>query len=217
MPRRLTHKERRAETRRCLMASAAQAFARHGLDRTSIDQVAEDAGYTKGAFYANFKSKKELFLAMLDERFSARMEQIEQVIAGEGTPSEKASRAGDDFAAMLDADPDWSRLFFEFNAYANRDEDFHEELVTRYRWMRERLGTALQARADELPMHPSISTEQLATMTIAMANGFALETLLEPEAIQKELLGTMLTIFFTGVEALGSAPAADGAAGQGSP
>ena len=61
MPRRLTHKERRAETRRCLMASAARAFARHGLDRTSIDQVAEDAGYTKGAFYANFKNKKELF------------------------------------------------------------------------------------------------------------------------------------------------------------
>ncbi len=214
MPRRLTHKERRAETRRCLMASAARAFARHGLDRTSIDQVAEDAGYTKGAFYANFKSKKELFLAMLDERFSERMQQIEQVISGEGTPPEKASRAGDDFAAMLDADPDWSRLFFEFNAYANRDEDFREELVTRYRWMRERLGAALQARANELPLHPSIATEQLATMTIAMANGFALETLLEPEAVPKDLLGTMLTIFFTGVEALGSKPAAGSPAGR---
>lgn len=199
MPRRLTHKERRAETRRCLMASAARAFARQGLDQTSIDQVAEDAGYTKGAFYANFKNKKELFLAMLDERFSERMEEIERVIAGEGSPAEKASRAGDDLAAMLDADPEWHRLFFEFNAYANRDEDFREELVTRYRWMRERLAAALRARAEELPIPASVTAEQLATMTIAMANGFALETLLEPEAVPKELLGTMLTIFFAGV------------------
>lgn len=206
MPRRLTHKERRAETRRCLMAAAARAFARQGLDQTSIDRVAEDAGYTKGAFYANFKNKKELFLAMLDERFSERMQEIEQVIAGEGSAAEKASRVGDDLAAMLDADPDWHRLFFEFNAYANRDEDFREELVTRYRWMRERLAAALQARAEELSIPASIAPEQLATMTIAMANGFALETLLEPEAVPKELLGTMLTIFFAGVQAMASTP-----------
>ena len=204
MPKRLTQKERRAETRRCLMTSAARAFARHGLDQTSIDRVAEDAGYTKGAFYANFKNKKELFLAMLDERFGERMEEIERVIGGEGSPAEKASRVGDDLAAMLDADPDWHRLFFEFNAYANRDEDFREELVTRYRWMRERLAAALKARAEELPIPPSITAEQLATMTIAMANGFALETLLEPEAVPKELLGTMLTIFFAGVHAVQS-------------
>ncbi len=204
MPRRLTQKERRAETRRCLMASAARAFARQGLDQTSIDRVAEDAGYTKGAFYANFKNKKELFLAMLDERFGERMQEIERVIAGEGSPAEKASRVGDDLAAMLDADPDWHRLFFEFNAYANRDEDFREELVTRYRWMRERLAAALKARAEELQIPPSIAPEQLATMTIAMANGFALETLLEPEAVPKELLGTMLTIFFAGVHAVQS-------------
>lgn len=199
MPGRLTRTEQRAKTRRCLMAAAARAFARDGLDRTSIDQVAEDAGYTKGAFYANFKSKKELFLAMLDERFGERMEEIERVIAGAGSPSEKASRVGDDLAAMLDADPDWHRLFFEFNAYANRDEDFREELVTRYRWMRERLAAALRARAEELSVPASVSAEQLATMTIAMANGFALETLLEPEAVPSELLGTMLTIFFAGV------------------
>jgi len=201
MPRRLTNQERRAETRRCLMAAAARAFVKQGLDRTSIDRVAEDAGYTKGAFYANFNNKQELFLAMLDERFGARMEEIERVIAGEGPPAEKASRAGDVFAAMLAADPDWNRLFFEFHAYAARDKDFREELVTRYRWMRERLVTALHARAEELPISSAISAEQLATMTIAMANGFALETLLEPEAAPEELLGTMLTLFFAGVEA----------------
>src|SRR2546430_1523989 len=91
---RLTRKEKQAHTRQCLMKSAARVFARRGLQQASIDEVAEDAGFTKGAFYANFKSKEELFLAMLDERFTQRIEDIERVIADEGSGPEKARRAG---------------------------------------------------------------------------------------------------------------------------
>src|SRR2546429_5544898 len=140
---RLTRKEKQAHTRECLMHSAARVFARRGLQQASIDEVAEDAGFTKGAFYANFKSKEELFLAMLDERFTERIEQIEVVIAGEGTAAERARRAGDDFASMVAADPEWQRMFFEFTAYAARNEDFREELVTRYRSMQARIAAAL--------------------------------------------------------------------------
>jgi len=101
---RLTRKQKQAHTRECLMHSAARVFARRGLQQASIDEVAEEAGFTKGAFYANFKSKEELFLAMLDERFAKRIEDIEDVIAGEGTPAEKAKRAGDQFVRKLRAD-----------------------------------------------------------------------------------------------------------------
>src|SRR5207249_8454527 len=139
---RLTRKQKQAHTRECLMRSAAQVFARRGLQQASIDEVAEEAGFTKGAFYANFKSKEELFLAMLDERFAQRIEDIEAVIAGEGSTAEKARRAGDQFARNFRADPEWERLFFEFSAYAARDEEFREELVTRYRAMREQMATA---------------------------------------------------------------------------
>ena len=200
MSPRLTNKERRAETRRCLMASAARVFSRDGLDRASIDRVAEDAGYTKGAFYANFKSKRELFLAMLDERFSERMARIEQVVSEPGSASEKLSQVGNDVATMLDADPESHRLFLEFSVHANRDEEFREELLTRYQWLRERLAALLQERTE--PPHAAASAERMATMTIAIANGFALESLLEPEAAPKEMLGAMLTIFFAGVVAL---------------
>ena len=110
MMSRLTRKEKQAHTRACLMNSAAKVFALRGLQQASIDEVAEDAGFTKGAFYANFKSKEELFLAMLDERFAKRIADIEEVIAGEGTAAEKAQRAGDQFVRMLRADAEWERL-----------------------------------------------------------------------------------------------------------
>jgi AcrR family transcriptional regulator len=201
MPR-LTRKEKQAHTRTCLMQSAAKVFTRRGLQQASIDEVAEDAGYTKGAFYANFKNKEELFLATLDERFTERIEQIEAVIAGEGTPAEKARRAGDDFAGAIAADPEWERMFFEFSAYAARNEDFRQELATRYRAMRDRLAAALRARHEEFGIEPALPFEQIATMTCLMGNGFALEKLLVGEDVPDELYGSMLTVFFAGLAAL---------------
>jgi AcrR family transcriptional regulator len=199
---RLTRKEKQAHTRECLMKSAARVFARRGLQQASIDEVAEDAGFTKGAFYANFKSKEELFLAMLDERFTQRIEDIERVIADEGSGPEKARRAGDVFVQRMRADAEWERLFFEFASYAARDDDFREELLTRYRSMRGRIASALQGHADDLGKDTAFPSEQVALMTCAMANGFALEKLLEGEAVPDELYGTMLMVFFAGLEAL---------------
>ena len=199
---RLSRKEKQAHTRACLMQSAATVFARRGLQQASIDEVAEDAGFTKGAFYANFKNKEELFLAMLDERFTERIEEIERVIGGEGTTAEKARRAGDEFTHMIVADPEWQRLFFEFCAYAARDEEFRQELVTRYRAMRDRIAAALSANSEDLGKKHALPSEQVALMTSVMANGFALEKLLEGDALPDELYGTMLMVFFAGLDAL---------------
>ena len=96
MPRRLTRKQKQADTRSRLMRSAAKVFCRKGMAGGSIDEVAQDAGYTKGAFYANFKSKEELFLAMLDERFAQRLEEINRVATAGGGLEEQAREAGAD-------------------------------------------------------------------------------------------------------------------------
>jgi AcrR family transcriptional regulator len=204
---RLTRKEKQAHTRECLMRSAASVFARRGLQQASIDEVAEDAGFTKGAFYANFKSKDELFLAMLDERFAKRIEDIEAVIADEGTAAQKARRAGDAFAESLRADPEWERLFFEFSAYAARDEDFRQEFVTRYRAMRDGIAAALRAHAEEMGKEAAMPFDQVAAMTCVMSNGFHLEKMLEGDEVADELYETMLMIFFAGLDALKAAPA----------
>jgi AcrR family transcriptional regulator len=202
MTRRLTRKEKQAHTRSCLMKSAAKVFARRGLQQASIDEVTEDAGFTKGAFYANFKSKEELFLAMLDERFAQRLKEIDTAVASDETPEVQAQQAGADFVRFLSADRSWQRLFFEFAAYAARNDEFREELVTRHRALRERIAGLYSRRAGEVGLTPPIPFEQVSLMTFAMAHGIALEKLLEPEAVPDELFGTMLLVFFTGLRTL---------------
>jgi AcrR family transcriptional regulator len=199
MPR-LSRKEKQAHTRFCLMESAARVFTRRGLQQASIDEVAGDAGFTKGAFYANFKSKEELFLAMLDERFAQRIEQIDRVWSSDGDMRDKARQAGQDFAEYL-SDDEWSRLFFEFAAYAARNEEFRQELVTRYRALRERVADIYSRQKEKLGIEPAVAPEQVAAMIFAMVNGLALEKLLEPDVVADDAFGTMLVAFFAGLGA----------------
>ena len=118
---------------------------------------------------------------------------------GGGTIEEQARRAGGDFISAIAAAPEWERLFFEFAVYAARNESFRTELVERYRGLRERIAALLEERARELGIEPAIPPRQVALMTFAMANGVALERLLEPEAVDDDLFPTMLATFFAGL------------------
>jgi AcrR family transcriptional regulator len=196
---RLTRKESQARTRSKLLEAAGKVFACRGMERATVDEVASEAGYTKGAFYANFKSKEELFLAMLDERFGQRLEEIDRVLASGASVEDQARQAGRDFSEYVAADPEWSRLFFEFAVQAMRDEEFRQELVTRHRTIRSRIAEGFKAHKEAIGGEPPIPAEDVAMMTYAMADGFALARILEPEDIPDDMFATMLAVFFTGL------------------
>jgi AcrR family transcriptional regulator len=195
---RLTRKERQARTRRRLVDAAARVGARRGLAAASLDEVAQAAGYTKGAVYANFASKEELFLAVLDERFAERLEQIERVFDTDAAPTVQAAEAGAELSRAMAADRDWQRLFLEFAVHAARDAAFRERLTARYRTLRERIAAILERRMRETGVTADVSPADLALMTFAMANGVALESLLEPEAVPDDLLARMYAILAAG-------------------
>jgi TetR/AcrR family transcriptional regulator, transcriptional repressor of aconitase len=82
--------EQRARTRADLLDAAARVFAAQGYHAASVDQVAEAAGYTKGAVYSNFSSKEELFLELLERHLDQAINVIEQLVF----EVEPAQRAG---------------------------------------------------------------------------------------------------------------------------
>jgi AcrR family transcriptional regulator len=64
--RRPTQAERSARTRGALLESAARGLSRYGYSNLVLEQVASDAGYTRGALYHQFKGKEDLALAVID-------------------------------------------------------------------------------------------------------------------------------------------------------
>ena len=199
MKRGMSRREKQQQTRSSLLRAAAKLFCKRGLEGASIDEVAEAAGYTKGAFYANFRSKEELFLVMMDEKFSAELERLDRALAGTGEPRDEARDAAAEFIHFA-SDEDWPRLYFQFAAHAARNEEFRQELATRQRAMRQRLVAVYERWTRAFPAEPPLPLEDIAAMTFFMADGFLVDRLIEP-SFDEDLYATMLGIFFTGLQA----------------
>jgi AcrR family transcriptional regulator len=201
MPKkRLTRQEQQARTRSRLMSAARDVFTCKGMQQASIDEVAEEAGYTKGAFYANFKSKDELYLAMLDEKFAERIAEVERAFASDEEAPEQARHAAGDYARSI-ADPAEGRLFLEFAIHSLRDESFRQELLTRFTTLRARLADVYRRRFEQYGVEPPIPVDRVVRMVIAMTDGWLTWRLLDPDSIDDELFETMIEIFTTGLGA----------------
>lgn len=196
-----TRKEQQARTRVALLRSATKVLAEKGLQGASISEIAEDAGFTKGAFYANFASKDELLLAVLDETFDRAVRDIEGAAGSSPDVEEQARGAGDAWLAQLAQQPAGGRLFLELMVHAMRDEAFRLAWVERQRGLRARVTAIYEARAADLGLDPPFPLARAAVMTSAMAHGVALARLVEPEAVDDDLFGTMLVTFLAGVVA----------------
>lgn len=198
---RLSRSEQHALTRERLLLAAGRAFAQRGLEGVSIDEISADAGYTKGAFYASFESKEELFLEIVDAKFAAEAGRLDDMLGGVGDPEDQARAAAIDFLRFVHTDPEWPRLFFEFTVRAAREPAFREHLADRYDTLRGRLVDVYRRWTEEMGIDPPVPLEQIATMTYCMGNGFLAEQLIEPE-LSEELLGSMFAIFVRGLQGL---------------
>jgi AcrR family transcriptional regulator len=200
MSRVLSRKEKQEKTRSSLLKSAAKLICRKGITEASIDDVAADAGYTKGAFYANFKNKEEMFLVMLDEAYAEELERLEAKLHGAGAPAEEVRESADDFISYVRSNPDWPRLYFEFVVYAARNPEFRDELATRNRAMRERIAEVIRNWSADFSTPPPFPYEDIALMLFCLADGFLIQQLVEPDT-DDGLYGTMNATLFKGIAA----------------
>jgi AcrR family transcriptional regulator len=195
-----TRLQRSVQTRAALLRSAAQAICELGMHGASIDLIAARAGYTKGAFYAHFASKEELFLVMLDEHFVAEGARLDAMLVGADEPVEEARRAAEGFLANTD-DPQWRRLYQEFATHAGRNDAFRMEFAARQRLLRARMAAIFERWAAAFGAVPSIPAADVAAMTFFMADGFLLDRMIDPE-LDPGLYATMLEVFLRGLLAM---------------
>jgi AcrR family transcriptional regulator len=189
---RLTRVEQQEQTRERIVAAAARVFARRGFAASSLDDIAADAGYTKGAVYSNFGSKDDLFLAVLDARYTQWLEQIAAALDAEDTPSaglDAVSR----FCSAIDRDREWCLLSVEFSMHAARDRKLRAKLAAHSAAVRGRIATLIETKAAEFGLPLPGSAEDLAAAALALADGLALQRLAQPsQATNDALFGSML-------------------------
>jgi AcrR family transcriptional regulator len=205
--KRKTQAERREETRELVLEAAARVFAERGFHATSLDAIAEEAGFSRGAVYYNFADKEELFLELLDRRCAERAQDLRAVFADTSeddvaATSRQAQLAADHALDAMTGDPEWRALYLEFLAHAARDSAFRRRFSKRSQEMRGALEEVVVERTapvrDALDMEP----EQLAVVVDALGTGLWAHHMLHGErAVPPDLFSKALALIVDGIAA----------------
>jgi AcrR family transcriptional regulator len=191
--RRTPRQEKRAQTRAALLDAAERLWAKHGIRGASLDEIAAQAGMTKGAVYSNFAGKTDLILALLD-----RYTQVE--LGGRRTssalhdtdraPADRCADAGRHYARRLSAEETRMKalLLMELWLFGMRDFSAGWRIADWYQSHREGLAAGLEPNGGEL------SPEDRASLAMAIEFGLALQHLLDPDRVPAELYGPGMSL-----------------------
>jgi AcrR family transcriptional regulator len=130
--KRLTREESQAQTRATLIAVGRTHFLRYGLGGAVAEKIAEDAGYSRGALYANFEGKEDLFLAVIREEQACRSNIFRSILRDEPSSKKRLRKMRDTIADTL-TNRDWIVLRAEFEAGALRSERIRQSFVEMHR------------------------------------------------------------------------------------
>jgi AcrR family transcriptional regulator len=193
---RLTRAERQAATRQDLIDAAARVFLKRGYEGASIEAIAEDAGYTRGAFYSNFGSKAELFAELLQQRAYSAYRQMAAATAAGARPS--LHETGERLAAIqADAEGGWLfRLWLELLAQAGRDEKFREIAGGFWSATRTMSAEGIRQAYEEQGKTPPATPDRLATAMIALDIGLALQHFVDPKAVPLDTYTELYPLVF---------------------
>ena len=188
----LTPARRRALTRQSLLDAAAQVFSERGFHGATLDDVAAAAGFTKGAVYSNFKSKDDLFLALLEHHLAQGELRLRAAIEQSDVPPEQ--RLGDFVKLLRDAPPEgsprWSELYQEFSTYALRNEEARSKLAELDRRQAESLAALLFERRAVNGIESEQAAFRLALVVLSLMKGLDQWSLVDPGSVDAAVFDT---------------------------
>jgi AcrR family transcriptional regulator len=170
----LTRAERQRQNREQLVDAAERMFSKQGFHATSIDAIAAEAGFTKGAVYSNFTSKEDLFFAVYERRVDRRVEEMEDAIRGATSTADALARLAPTAGRRQPTDDGWLAVFFEFWAHVLRHPELRERFAQQHRRVIEPLAAAAK------------DGYELATAHYAMQLGLQLERLTQPDVVDAD-------------------------------
>jgi AcrR family transcriptional regulator len=177
-------------------------FARRGYRQAGVDEIAAEAGYSKGALYWHFSGKEELLLTLLEERIDVPMREMVSLLESAPPDRDMSIEATREFARQLGEDRDAVLLDREYWSLAIRDPEIRARYAARQTELRDTLARALEARARHLgaPALP-MPAEGVARIVMSVIGGLSVDELIEPGAVRPELLGEALALIYAGLVA----------------
>ena len=181
MRNRISRKESQLQTREHLLDAALEVFSRRGYDAASVDEIAAEAGYSKGAVYSNFSNKEELFLALIDRRFAKESQGYRGIInmMNEGLQLEE----GSGFKRQVMKDRTWNILMVEFFLYTIREGNHLDEFAARFAQLRGVMEKNLSMLYANLGKKPMLPVAELPWSVFSLGIGMMLQFYIDPDGL----------------------------------
>lgn len=191
------HQLRTEETRRKLLKAAEKVFAKVGFEAARLEDIAKEAGHTRGAFYAHFTRKEDLFFALLEGKAYQHLRTI-QAIVDEYPQGGERTRKFRDYYSSLGANPNWSMLMLEFKLFAARHPKLRDKLAARHRQIRASFKSGGVNWLQLCNVGDTDAKEgSLARIALeALLHGITLESAYDPVVLPKESAARMLGEMF---------------------
>lgn len=180
--------QRTAVTRELLLRAAEQVFARDGYEKAQVDQIAAEAGFSKGGLYAHFESKEELFLALYQIKTASYQATLRQALDGVSTREERIN-AFRNFYIDLSKDKEWALIVLEVKLLVRR----HPEVRSKIRQIDEHVAETIDASLIKLF---GASARAAGEALGGISSALVLQADLEPAVLTERKMRTMLGAIF---------------------
>ncbi|MGM0955297.1 MAG: TetR/AcrR family transcriptional regulator [Bacillota bacterium] len=185
---RKTQNERKEETRKLLLNSAVENFAKYGFHGVSIDKLTEHAGFSKGAFYAHFHSKEEIFLALLKQQMQLHVEKINALIAEQPSLLHFSEKMNQQSIQSREENRTWSLLNMEFLLYSMRNEEVRCQWSNMILQSVKQISQSLENLMKKENLTCALSSEEMAWAILSLENGVAIFHYISQDHIPIDLL-----------------------------
>ncbi len=182
-------------TRQKLLDAAATVFARKGFNGASLDDVAEEAGLTKGAVYSNFASKDDLIGALLADRLDNQQYMIPGLVDPHATREEQANQAAALFMQGFERERDIHLLGIEFMAHLARNPN--AERRESYQRRVADMAADMEARAADFGFELPLPARDMAVALFALGQGLIMERLVNPDYVPEDLFARVLNLLMS--------------------
>jgi len=190
--------ERTRATRRKLLDAAKRIFAQQGFEAARLEDIAAGAGYTRGAFYANFKGKEDIFFAIFEEWVRERIESFTNAARLHRNPVDKLAALRTHYAELA-TDRRLVLISMEFKLFALRHPEAHARLRVRHRRIRASFGDLFSEIMSVLGKTITIDYPAASACLGAVSQGLLLEHLLDPKTLSDGDVHNVLGLFFDSI------------------
>jgi AcrR family transcriptional regulator len=169
---RVSRKESQAQTRARLIAVGREHFLRDGLSGATAEQIAEEAGFSRGALYANFLGKEELFLAVIQASVDAELEHVQRILHSRASARERLRQLRESFGDLA-VNQEWVLLEAEMQTHALREASIREAFRAH---VQQRVAVAaglLREVATELGLELRATPDEIAMVMGSLMQGLA--------------------------------------------